>query len=441
MQSSPSSSSPKGIIERLYHPAVVWTLRLLVGAVFVFSGFVKSVDPWGSFFKISEYLEVWGWEIPSQLVVIAAYLLGGIEFVLGFLLLLGCYQRIAPVLMLLMMAFMLPLTAYLLIDNPVSDCGCFGDFLVISNGASFAKNIFLTIGILYLVKFNNRVGGLFVPYLQWVVGAILSLYILIVAIFGYTIQPMIDFRRFSPGTMLLSAGEDEDDNEPVYEFIYEKDGRKASFTLDNLPDSTWQFVDRHLVEGSEGVSDGFSVIYEGEDIAPDIISTEGEQFIVTIPDMKGVDLSYTYLLNDLNDFMEKHGGSMVALVSGDANDVEWWRDLSMASYPIYSAEPTLIKELARGRAALVYLKDGVVQWKRALSSISYAIVTETPADELADRMDPAGGYILSFLTLVFITILAGLFVLDRSGRLVGWIIRRRKHRKEAGETPCKSDRL
>ncbi len=82
----------------------------------------------GSYYKIAEYLDVWGWDVPSALVVLAAFLLGGVEFVCGFLLLLGCYKRAVTWIMLLMMAFMLPLTLYIAVADPVADCGCFGDF-------------------------------------------------------------------------------------------------------------------------------------------------------------------------------------------------------------------------------------------------------------------------------------------------------------------------
>ena len=119
---------------------------------------------------------------------------------------------------------------------------------------------------------------------------------------------------------------------------------------------------------------------------------------------------------------------MVALVNGDDKGIEWWRDVSMASYPIYSAEPTLIKELARGRAAIVYLHEGVVEWKRTLSSISYSFVTETPPGEITDRLNPATGYVLNTLTLIFAAIIVVIMILDRSGRLVGWLIKRRKRK-------------
>ena len=428
MQSSQSSNSRSSRLDRFFHPAVVWVLRFLVGAVFILSGFTKSIDPWGSFYKIGEYLEAWGWDIPSSFIVMGAFLLGGIEFVVGFLLLLGCYRRSAVWILLLMMAFMLPLTLYIAVANPVADCGCFGDFLVISNTATFIKNIFLTAMLVYLVPFNHRAEGLFVPYVQWIVGGLLSLYILIVALYGYNVQPLIDFRRFAPGTELLSTTGTDESGDVDFEFIYEKDGRKESFTIDNLPDSTWTFIDRKLLSGSEDISDGFSVIVDGEDVAPEIIDTETHQFVVTIPELRAVDLSYTYLLNELNDYISERGGSMVALVNGDDKGIEWWRDVSMASYPIYSAEPTLIKELARGRAAIVYLHEGVVEWKRTLSSISYSFVTETPPGEITDRLNPATGYVLNTLTLIFAAIIVVIMILDRSGRLVGWLIKRRKRK-------------
>lgn len=443
MQSSQSSNSPqvKNKTGKFFSSAAVWILRILIGGVFILSGFVKSIDPWGSFYKIGEYFQVWGWDIPSPVIVFGAFLLGGFEFVLGCLLLLGCYRRSAPGLLLLMMAFMLPLTAYIMVVNPVSDCGCFGDFLILSNTETFLKNLVITAALIYLFIFNKKVGGAFVPYVQWIVGAWISLYILIIALYGFNVQPMIDFRRFSPGIELLTGeNEGENESEAVYEFVYEKNGEKRNFTIDNLPDSTWNFVDRILISGDEGFSEGLSIIEDGEDIAEDVISTEGEQFIVTVPEMSAVDLSYTYLLNDLNDYIEARGGSMVALVSGDEADVDKWRDVSMASYPIYRSEATLLKELARGRAALIYLKDGIVQWKRSLSSISYSFVTETPYDEIAEELDPRPGFILNSVSAFFGLILLIIFLLDRSGKLVSWLIRRKHMSRILEKTTPKPDK-
>ena len=161
MQSSQSSNSPREnkntLRERLYHPVAVWIVRILIGAVFILSGFVKGIDPWGSFIKINEYFTVWGWDIPRSLVTCAAFALGAFEFIWGMLLLLGCYRRASVWLLSLIMAVMLPLTLYIAVWSPVDDCGCFGDFLILSNTATFIKNLFISAGLLYLIIYNTRV--------------------------------------------------------------------------------------------------------------------------------------------------------------------------------------------------------------------------------------------------------------------------------------------
>ncbi len=442
MQSSQSSNSPKPtdttLSQRLYHPGAVWLLRILIGATFIFSGFVKGVDPWGSVIKIGEYFTVWGWDVPRSLVTCAAFALGAYEFVWGFMLLLGCYRRVSVWLLSVMMAVMLPLTLYIAIYSPVDDCGCFGDFLIISNTATFIKNIFISAGLVYLIIYNTRVSGMFFPYVQWIVGGLVTLYILTIELYGYNIQPLLDFRQYTAGTTLLPPETDEEEDsasETVYEYIYSKDGREETFTIDALPDSTWTFVSRTLVSGGEMKTDGFTIIEDGEDITADVIDSETEQFLVTIPDINNVDLSYTYLINELNDFITGRGGSLIALINSDEEGMEHWKDISMASYPIYQADPKMLKELARGNAALVYLDKGTVKWKRTLSSIGYTFITETHPDRLIRSLNPETGYVLKLVTSPFVIILLILLALDRSGKLLAWHLARRKKRKQSAGTP------
>lgn len=425
-KSSDKAVASRNLKDRLYHPAVVWLLRLAVGAVFILSGFVKAVDPWGSIIKIGEYLAVWGVHVPSRLVVVGAFALAGFEFLWGVMLLCGIYRKVSVWILGLMMGVMLPLTFYIAVANPVSDCGCFGDFLILSNTATFAKNILISLALLYLIIYNNRTPGVLADSSQWLAGGLTTIFILGVELFGYNVQPLIDFRRFSPGTELLSVGNEADAEDVVYGFVYEKDGITREFDEDQLPDSTWQFVERKLVSGSEKTTDGFAVIEDGEDIAPDIIAESGEQFIVTIPDARQVDLSGSYLLNDLNDYIKQRGGSMIALVGSGDEDIDWWKDVSMADYPIYRAESKLLKEFARGTVALVYLREGKVVWKRTLTSLSYTLATDTPKENVVDEMNPNCQKVLEISLGIYISALVLLIILDRSGKLVVFAIRRNK---------------
>lgn len=353
---------------RNIRPWIVWILRILVGTTFVVSGLSKSIDIWGFAYKIEEYFLVWGMSVPHTLYVIAALLLATSEFVLGAMLTLGCYRRTAAWLLLLMMLGMLPLSAYIYVVSPVADCGCFGDFIHISNGATFVKNIFLTLALIYLSIVNRRVSGLYNPYWQWLAATACFVYCVAVGLWGYNVQPLVDFRSFPIGTSLISDQDGSDDDIEIG-FVYEKDGEQKMFSTDSLPDSTWTYVDRRILSGEIDNKATFSITEDGEDVTEEVISTEGQQLIITVPDHHRAGISFTYTVNELSQKMDSIGGSLIEVVTMDSEEIERWKDLSNATYPIYKGESTIVKELVRGVMGAVYLSDGKIVWKRTLSSV------------------------------------------------------------------------
>lgn len=401
--------------------AGVWALRLLVGAVFISSGFAKADDLWGFVFKIEEYLQVWGMPQPRSLVIAAVMFITSAEFVAGVMLAAGCYRRTAVWLLTLMMAVMLPLTACVWAADPVSDCGCFGEMLHLSNAATFSKNLLITAALVALIKYNRRAGCLFGPYIQWLVLLVTSVYIAVVAFIGYNVQPMVDFRPFPVGTDLAALLEEEECQNAEFEFIYEKDGIRKAFDVDALPDSTWAFVERRLVSGDVAERPELVITDQGEDISSSVINPEGGMLLVVIPEYDRADVSFTYLVNELHDRVKADGGSMAAIIGAGSREAEEWTDLSMADYPVYSAEPTQLKELARGVMSLVWLRDGVIQWKRTASSIDSDVVEASSDDSgLLDSLALRGTAWLWRLTLTVLAVFAVLFMLDRSGRLLKW---------------------
>lgn len=361
---------------------VIWMLRLLVGGVFVMSGLTKSIDLWGFLFKLEEYLGVWHITQPRSVVFMAAMLISGYEFVLGALLMMGCYKRVTAWGLTLTMVVMLPLTLYLWIADPVSDCGCFGDFLKLSNGATFLKNVVITAGLLYLIKWNVRLKeALFNPAIQWIVGALITLYILIVGLYGYNAQPMADFRAFPVGTQLLGDGSDESDD---FLFVYEKDGHTEEFTIDNLPDSTWEFVDRIEQPSDESGShtgDHLAIFDGDDDVTAEVLEAEGEQYLLVIPEPRRADISNSYTINEIKEKADSLGIPFIALLGTDARGIAPWTDLAMAEYPCYSADDTQLKELVRGNISLVMLRDGVVESKTTISSMMPEVIENPPSDE------------------------------------------------------------
>lgn len=388
-----------GIISRFEHnryfPLTVWMLRILVGGVFIISGLAKAIDIWGFVFKIEEYLSVWHMMQPRSLVLMGAILLSGYEFVFGLLLLLGCYKRVAVWALTATMAVMLPLSLYLAVANPVTDCGCFGDFWVISNTLTFVKNLIITAALIALLWLNPRLHqGLFQPTIQWIVGAIISLYIVIVALYGYNIQPMIDLRPYPIGARLLppdtDAAEDADIDDSDIIFTYSKDGREEQFTLDNLPDSTWTFVSR-TEPAQKTTSGSVFTVYDrdGNDVTSEAISDEGRELLLVIPEPRLIDISYTYFLNELKQWADSSDVRMVCLIADDRRAMDFLQDVSMATYDIYGVEDTKLKELVRGTMSLVELDNGVVRAKYSLSSIDSPILVDGPKGaDLTSRMAP-----------------------------------------------------
>ena len=433
MAGSEEVGTKSASVKMSFVPLAVWLCRIVVGATFIVSGLSKMIDIWGFIYKIEQYLAVWGCPQPRGLVFTGAAALSALEFVLGFLMALGCYRKLATWTMALIMAFFTPLTLYVALVDPVPDCGCFGEFLVMSYTATFVNYVVFSALLVYLMFCNVKVDGLLTRYSQWLVGWLCAFYMIAVGMIGYTIQPLIDFRPFKVGTLLASDDSADSDDAVDFRFIYEKDGERMSFTADSLPDDSWTFVDREIISGSlvpGETNDGFTVYDEdGDDATSEAISQEGEELLLLIPELSDVDVSSTYVINEMARYMSERGGSLIGVLGTNSDGLELWRDLSMASYPLYTAEDTSIKEVARGAVSFVYIRDGVIQWKRTLSSIDTDLLDEPSDDNILESLYFPGERYFMMLSGLFLGLVLIVFALDRSGRAVKLHFTRKNQKK------------
>lgn len=201
----------------------VWILRILVGSIFILSGASKLIDLWGFIYKIEQYLSTWGITEPRSIVFIGALCISSFEFIMGALLLVGSLKRSSAWSLLALMCVMLPFSLYVAVANPVDDCGCFGDFIKLSNTNTFLKNIIITIFLIYLSINNHKIKGIYNKYIQWVQIFIYISYAITISLIGYNTQPLIDFRGYKTGTNIYPSSNDN------YEisFVYEKMGYKS----------------------------------------------------------------------------------------------------------------------------------------------------------------------------------------------------------------------
>lgn len=390
--------------------------RLIVGITFVIAGWAKAVDPWGFVIKAGEYLAVWDILLPHELVVAGCIALSCVEFCTGVMVLLGAFKRCAVWITAAFMLVMLPLTAYIAIADPVDDCGCFGDFIVISNTATFVKNIIISCAVVYLLMRNRSVPGLIPAPIQWIAVTASVAFPLYLSFTGYNVQPLVDFRPFKTGTQIFHPSDQWSD----LEYIYEKDGEERRFTLENLPDSTWTYIDAVETGNTDGENESISVFDdEGNEVSRSLSENSGDclYLIVANPDLQF--LNRARFVNELADYGASHDCPMVGLLGVDDEALVEWKALVRPHFPVYTAEDTSLKMLARGIGALVFVRDGKIVWKRTLSSVSPALIYTRIEGNVLETIRPVDdGRLHLFAWAIYIGVMAVVYLLGLSPKLL-----------------------
>ena len=344
--------------------------RLVVSLTFIFSGYVKAIDPLGTQYKIQDYLEVLqlAQYVPDYLTLAASVLLGGLEFCLGVFLLFAIRRRLVTRLVLLFMTVMTPLTLWLAIDNPIEDCGCFGDAVVMTNWETFFKNVVLLAATAVLVRRPPMMPKFISRTNQWIVVNYTVLFILASSVLSLYTLPPFDFRPYHIGANIKKGMEiPEDAPQPEFEttFILEKDGRRKEFTIDNYPDSTWTFIDSKTVQTAEGyvppIHD-FSIqaTGSGEDITDSVLSHKGYSFLLVSPHLEHADDTNFGEIDGIYEYSVEHDYPFYALTASTDRGIQHWRDITGAEYNFYNTDETTLKTVIRSNPGLLLLKDGTV---------------------------------------------------------------------------------
>ena len=347
--------------------------RTLLALTFLFSGFVKAVDPLGTVYKIQDYLHegfggVFQWAIPAAGV--AAVCLIALEWLLGIAMLLNVRTQWTSWITLLFYCIMTPLTLYIAIANPVSDCGCFGDALVITNWQTFWKNIILLLLSICLVICRKAIPELF----SWWMEIIITLAALgsVAGIIGYsyTHLPQIDFRPYKVGNHIPTLMEIPDDAEvDQYEItlIYAKDGKEQTFTLENYPkgDPEWTFVDQKSVLIKKGyvppIHDFEIETLEGDYITQDILESEEPIALVVMYDLTKTD---TTQLEKLMHMIHEYPRVYFLTASGEEEIFAFAEELGWDEETTYSTfcftDPITLKTIVRANPGVIVVQNGTI---------------------------------------------------------------------------------
>jgi uncharacterized membrane protein YphA (DoxX/SURF4 family) len=342
--------------------------RVLVGVLFIISGFIKANDPLGFSYKLGEYFDVFHmpWLKPAALIL--AIVICAIEIGLGVALLLGAKMRATSWSLLVMIVFFTWLTFYSWYFNKVTDCGCFGDALHLKPFQSFMKDIVLLVLILFIFIKRKEIGPLFgehtSAYLAYT-GFIVSL---IFSVYCYRHLPVIDFRPYAIGKNIregMQLPPNAVKDSVVMVFVYEKDGKQMEMNTEQIKqvDSTYKFIDRKdkvIREGDHPPIHDFTIVSaDGTDITADVLNLD-QVFLLVAYDIHKSNEKVQGKINDFVNLAQQKGIEFIGLTGSSPKDVDVFRHEHNSMFEYYQCDETALKTMIRSNPGLMLLKKGTV---------------------------------------------------------------------------------
>ena len=349
--------------------------RLIVGVVFIFSGFVKAVDPLGSAYKFGDYFIAFKLGFLEFLALPLGIFLSAFELVLGITLILGYRRRVMFRILMWFMSFFTLLTLILALFNPVSDCGCFGDALILTNWQTFFKNLVLMVFVLILYFHRNREEEEAPPWREWLVLGCLYAGASFFSFWNYRHLPLIDFRPYDVGTVIrdemgIPEGKPVDEYETTLIYRNLETGENETFSMENYPKDTlrWEFVtsESKLVrKGYEPPIHDFALMdADGWDRVDEILSDKGYSMILVSNDLTRADkeaLSRARGWSQLEIFARDY--SFYAVTATTSAEVESISGELELGYPFLAGDEIMLKTIVRSNPGFMLIKNGIILGK------------------------------------------------------------------------------
>ncbi|HEX7493846.1 MAG TPA: BT_3928 family protein [Bacteroidales bacterium] len=348
--------------------------RIIIGLVFIFSGTVKAIDPLGSAYKFHDYFQAFNITFLNNLSLPLAIFLCTAEFIAGFSVLSGFRQKTGILGVLALMTIFTPLTLILAITNPVSDCGCFGDAIHLTNWQTFGKNIVLIILAIILYAERKQVKALYNKTIEWsIVTGVIVLFILF-SLANIRYLPVIDFLPYKKGVkiadkMIIPPGVRADQYRTT--FVYEKEGIKKEFNLNNYPskDSTWKFVDQISVLTKSGykppIHDFIITSLNGEDLTQKVLAYPGYTVLMISKKLKEADTKRLTKGFELGKYCISNGINFYVLTSSGTDEVR----RNNIRLLFCTLDETTLKTMIRANPGYILLKDGTILGKWSFANV------------------------------------------------------------------------
>ena len=407
--------------------------RFVLAATFIFSGYVKAIDPLGTLYKLKDYAAAMSLNglLPDWVLVGVAIALGALEFALGVFMLFAVRRHVVSRITLAFMTAMTVLTLWIFVADPVKDCGCFGDALKLTNGETLLKNIVL-IACAALVAWRPADMARFISRSnQWIVRYYTVAYIVITSVYCLYTLPIFDFRPYHVGMNIKQGMEiPEGAEQPEFEstFLLRKNGETREFTLDNYPDSTWEYVDTRTVQTKKGYEPpihdfALTTCDTGEDITEQVLTKKGYTFLLVSPRLAVADDSNFGDIDQIYEYAEENGADFYCVTASANDEIERWRDLTGAEYHFCNADETTLKTMIRSNPGLMLLKDGTIIGKWSHNTLPQTDDLTAPLQQLTigKAQNDSTTKRLLIVLLTFFLPLSALTLADRLWAWSKWI--------------------
>lgn len=407
--------------------------RFVLAATFIFSGYVKAIDPLGTLYKLKDYAAAMSLNglLPDWVLVGVAIALGALEFALGVFMLFAVRRHVVSRITLAFMTAMTVLTLWIFVADPVKDCGCFGDALKLTNGETLLKNIVL-VACAALVAWRPADMARFISRSnQWIVRYYTVAYIVITSVYCLYTLPIFDFRPYHVGTNIKQDMEiPEGAEQPEFEstFLLRKNGETREFTLDNYPDSTWEYVDTRTVQTKKGYEPpihdfALTSCDTGEDITEQVLTKKGYTFLLVSPRLAVADDSNFGDIDQIYEYAEENGADFYCVTASANDEIERWRDLTGAEYQFCNADETTLKTMIRSNPGLMLLKDGTIIGKWSHNALPQTDDLTAPLQQLTigKAQNDSTTERLLIVLLTFFLPLSALTLADRLWAWSKWI--------------------
>ena len=408
---------------------IVNLCRIIVAVTFIFSGFVKAIDPIGTQYKLQDYLGAIGMAgiLPNWTLLAVAVFLAAIEFCIGIFLLFAIQRRLISKLTVAFMAFMTMVTVWIVVADPVKDCGCFGDALHLTNTETLIKNIVLLVCSLTIMYRPLAMFRFVSKSNQWIVTNYTIVFILVSSGLSLYYLPIFDFRPYHIGVNIPRGMEiPKGAKLPQFKttFIMEKNGQRKEFTLDNYPDASWKFIDSKTVLTSEGyippIHD-FSITDNktGLDLTNSVLSHKGYTFLLIAPHLETADDSNFGDIDRLYEYAQSYDIPFYCLTASTTKAIKRWIDLTGAEYSFCITDEAVLKTIIRSNPGLLLLKDGTIINKWSHNNLPNEAKLSRPISQSSLGKMPKDSVPAKILEIVLWFILP-LTLLTLADRLWAW---------------------